>query len=188
MFCPKCGFQITSETNFCTNCGSSLLRKPESTEPKKPTSPSIENPAGPYAKVANQAKPTTNVGKLAGPKGEMRFYKIILAILLFLVCVYTQPLINGALKEISIGSFVVNNFAYGFGFFVIYFLMGAAITLIKAFKVMPLKLFGLWNTGNKIEDIKPVSFIKSVSKVEDFISACFYANIIQLILLLVPSK
>lgn len=117
----------------------------------------------------------------------MKLYKFTLAIFLFLICVYTEPLINGGLKINSIGDFLANDFAYGFGYFLIYFLIGAAITLIKGFKLIPIKLFGLRKTGIKIEDIKPVSFVKSVSSVEDFICACFYANIIQLLLLLLSA-
>jgi hypothetical protein len=98
----------------------------------------------------------------------MRFWKMFLAIFLFLACVYTTPIIKGDLS-----------FAYGFGFFIIYFLMGAAITLNKSAKKIPLKLFGLKKTEG-VEDNKKVSFLKSISTIDDFISACFYANVIQL--------
>jgi hypothetical protein len=111
----------------------------------------------------------------------MYFYKMMVATLLFLICVFTTPLINQGLSEMfsSVSSFqamVITGFVY----FVFYFLMGAAITLNKSARKYPLRLFRLDKSAGKIEDDRPVSFIQSVSKAEDFISACFYANVIQL--------
>lgn len=146
----------------------------------------------PYSPLAHEeSQNNQKTGRISNEneKGvNLRFYKVIVAIFLFLICIYMNPLKDSQFKVGSIETFVINNFAYGFGFFVIYFLMGAAITLNRFLKAIPLKLLGLQKPGDKIEDIKPVSFIKSVSKMEDFISACFYANIIQLVLLLIPSK
>jgi hypothetical protein len=108
-------------------------------------------------------------------------YKIMVATFLFLMCIFTTPLINQGPTEIfsSLSSFEAAIIA-GFMYFIFYFLIGAAITLNKTARKYPLRLFRLDKPAGKIEDNKPVSFIHSVSKAEDFISACFYANVIQI--------
>jgi hypothetical protein len=149
---------------------------------KKPYSPLIH-------KESQNNQKTSGVGNENEKGGEIYLYKIMVATLLFLICIFTTPLVKTGLTEIisSTSSFQAALIVGGM-YFVFYFLLGAGITLNKSARKYPLILFRLDNPIGKIEDDRPVSFIQSVSKMEDFISACFYANIIQLVLLLIPSK